>query len=129
MVPRLRARRFAAVTIGMIAILPAALSQAAAPPDQGKAEAQTYPSRPLRIVDGYTAGGATDLIPRMIGQKLTERFGNAVIVENRLGFNSNIGAEFVAKAPPDGYTLFHASVLPWRPAPVCIRSRSWETTC
>jgi len=111
MVLRIRTRLCAAVTLGMTAILPTAPSQAAAPPDQSKAEGQAYPSRPLRIVDGYTAGGATDLIPRMIGQKLTERFGNAVIVENRLGFNSNIGAEFVAKAPPDGYTLFHASVF------------------
>ena len=74
MVPGFRARLCAAAaTIGTIAIFPAAVGQAAAPPDQGKAEAQAYPNRALRIVDGYTAGGATDLIPRMIGQKLTER--------------------------------------------------------
>jgi tripartite-type tricarboxylate transporter receptor subunit TctC len=67
--------------------------------------AQTYPSRPVRIVVGFPAGGAPDIIARMIGQGLSERLGQQFVVENRPGAASNIGTEIVVKAPPDGYTL------------------------
>jgi tripartite-type tricarboxylate transporter receptor subunit TctC len=69
------------------------------------ARAQTWPSRPVRIIVGYAPGGLTDIIARVMGQWLSERFGQQVIVENRPGAGSNIGTEVVARATPDGYTL------------------------
>jgi tripartite-type tricarboxylate transporter receptor subunit TctC len=69
------------------------------------AQAQAYPSRPVRIVVGFPAGGATDIQARLMGQWLSERLGQQFIVENRAGASGNIGTESVAKAPADGYTL------------------------
>ncbi|OGA02688.1 MAG: hypothetical protein A2W68_19650 [Betaproteobacteria bacterium RIFCSPLOWO2_02_64_14] len=70
------------------------------------APAQTYPQRSVRIIVPYAAGGNTDITARAIGAKLTEVFGQQVIVDNRPGGATNIGSELAAKAPPDGYTLF-----------------------
>jgi tripartite-type tricarboxylate transporter receptor subunit TctC len=67
--------------------------------------AQTYPSRPVRIVVGFAAGGATDIQARLMGQWLSDRLGQQFIIENRAGASGNIGTEAVAKAPADGYTL------------------------
>jgi tripartite-type tricarboxylate transporter receptor subunit TctC len=69
------------------------------------ATAQTYPTKPVRIVVGFAAGGGTDILARLIGQRLSERLAQQFIVENRPGGNSNIATEAVARAPPDGYTL------------------------
>src|SRR5262245_9640783 len=69
------------------------------------ADAQTYPARPLRIIVPFAPGGATDVIARLFGQRLLEWYGQAGAVDNRPGAGGNIGAELVAKAPPDGYTL------------------------
>src|SRR5215211_7867596 len=64
--------------------------------------AQEYPSRPIRMVAPFAPGGATDLLARVIGQKMTERFGQSVLIDNRTGAGGNIGAEIVAKSAPDG---------------------------
>jgi tripartite-type tricarboxylate transporter receptor subunit TctC len=70
------------------------------------ASAQAYPSRPVRLVVGFAAGGTQDVIARILGQWLTERLGQQILIENRPGAASNIAAEAVIKSPPDGYSLF-----------------------
>lgn len=66
---------------------------------------QAYPARPIRLVAPFAPGGGTDLVSRLIAQKLTESFGQTVIVDNRPGGNTMIGTDAVAKATPDGHTL------------------------
>jgi tripartite-type tricarboxylate transporter receptor subunit TctC len=78
---------------------------AAALPVSRPARAQAYPSRPVRIVVGFPAGGATDIQARLMGQWLSERLGQQFVVDNRAGASGNIGTDAVAKAPADGYTL------------------------
>jgi tripartite-type tricarboxylate transporter receptor subunit TctC len=73
------------------------------------AAAQKYPSKPVRIVVGFQPGGGTDIAARVIAQKLTEAFGSSFIVDNRPGAAGNLGADIVAKATPDGYTIFMAN--------------------
>src|SRR5947207_2083073 len=69
------------------------------------ASAQSYPSRPIRLIVPYAAGGTSDILARQIAPKLNEAWGQPVIVENKPGANGNVGADFVAKSPADGYTL------------------------
>ena len=82
-----------------------AAGAAALPAVSRVARAQAYPSRPVRIVVGFPAGGATDIQARLMGEWLTERLGQQFIVENKPGASGNIGTDTVAKAPADGYTL------------------------
>ena len=72
------------------------------------ARAQTYPWRPVRIIVGFAAGGPADTVARLIGQWLSERLGQPIVVDNRSGANGNIGTEAVVRAPADGYTLLMA---------------------
>ncbi|MBK1613818.1 MFS transporter [Rubrivivax gelatinosus] len=65
-----------------------------------------YPNKPIRLVVGYATGGATDVIARLIGQKLGEGLGQTVVIDNRAGANSNVGAEAVVRSPADGYSLY-----------------------
>jgi tripartite-type tricarboxylate transporter receptor subunit TctC len=82
-----------------------AAGAAALPAISRRAIAQAYPSRPVRIIAGFATGGNVDIAARLIGQWLSERAGQPFVVENRPGAGSNIAAEVVAKAAPDGYTL------------------------
>ena len=86
------------VVLGLIALLEAS---------QGFA--QSYPSKPIRIVVPYSAGGGTDIVARTVAQKMSENWGQSVIVDNRVGASGMIGAEAVARAPADGYTLLMAT--------------------
>jgi tripartite-type tricarboxylate transporter receptor subunit TctC len=71
----------------------------------GAASALDYPTRPVRFVVGYPAGGSTDIIARLIGQRLSERLGQQFVIENKPGAGNNIGTETVVRADPDGYTV------------------------
>jgi tripartite-type tricarboxylate transporter receptor subunit TctC len=82
-----------------------AASAAALPVVSRVARAQAYPTRPVRIVVGFAAGGPNDILARLLGQRLSERLGQSFVIENRTGAGGNVGTEAVVKASPDGYTL------------------------
>ncbi len=74
------------------------------------AAAQAWPSKPVRFIVPYPPGGTSDILARTLGQKLGEALGQTILVENKPGANGNVGAEFVAKSPPDGYTFLLADI-------------------
>jgi tripartite-type tricarboxylate transporter receptor subunit TctC len=76
----------------------------------GAAFAQAWPAKPIKIIVPYPPGGTSDILARSVGQKLTESLGQPVVVENKPGATGNIGADFVAKSPPDGYTVLLADI-------------------
>ena len=83
----------------------------------GLVAAQAYPTKPIRWVIPYPTGGTSDFLARLIGQKLTEAWGQTVVIDNRTGANGNIGTEVAAKAAPDGYTMILvASTFTMNPA-------------
>ena len=86
-------------------VLHLAAGAAALPAASRIAWAQAYPTRPVRLITPFPAGGVTDLFSRLIGQSLSERLGQPVIIENRAGAGGNVGTEAVVRASPDGYTL------------------------
>jgi tripartite-type tricarboxylate transporter receptor subunit TctC len=96
---RLPRRRFLHLAAGAVAL----------PAFSRIARGQTYPSRPVRIIVGFPAGGGIDIVARLMGQWLSERLGQPVVVENRPGAGGNLGVEAVVRAPPDGYTLLWAN--------------------
>src|SRR5262245_56074008 len=87
-----------------------AAGAAALPALSGVPVAQTYPSRPVRIIVGFPAGGSADLSARLIGQWLSERLGQQFVIENRPGAANNLATEAIARAAPDGYSLLLATV-------------------
>ena len=91
------------VRYGLLLVLAAAL------PGAASAQAQ-YPNKPVRLIVPFPPGGGTDTLARIYGQKLAEVFGQQVIIDNRPGAGTNIGAEIAAKAPPDGYTLLMGNI-------------------
>jgi len=74
------------------------------------AQAQSYPTRPVRLIVGFAAGGPTDVLARAIASRLGETLGQSVIIDNKPGASGNIGAELVARSTPDGYTLLFGDV-------------------
>jgi tripartite-type tricarboxylate transporter receptor subunit TctC len=90
--------------VSCAALLATALSLPA-----GAALAQAYPAKPVHVVVPFATGGAVDVVARVVGQKLSEQMGQSIVVDNRPGASANIGAEVVAKAAPDGYTLLMAA--------------------
>ena len=82
-----------------------AAAAAALPAVSHSASAQSYPTRPVRLIEGFGAGGAPDIVARLIAQSLSERLGQSFVVENRGGASSSIATEAVVRASPDGYTL------------------------
>src|SRR6516162_1671511 len=82
-----------------------AAGAAALPAVSRFAWAQAYPTRPVRLIEGFGAGSAPDIVARLIGQSLSEQLGQSFVVENRSGASSNIATDAVAGASPDGYTL------------------------
>ena len=89
---RLQIKRWLSVVLSAVLIPSAAL-------------AQTYPAKPIRIIVPFAAGGAVDVVARALGQRMSEQMGSPVIIENKPGASANLGAELVAKAQPDGYTV------------------------
>ena len=92
----------------------------------GSGFAQTYPSKPLRLVVPFPPGGPTDLVGRMLGQRLGEALGQPVVIDNRPGAGGTVGAEAVAKAPADGYTLLYGSTSTLAISPSIYRSLSYD---
>ncbi|MGZ5095717.1 MAG: Bug family tripartite tricarboxylate transporter substrate binding protein [Burkholderiales bacterium] len=88
--------------------------------------AQAYPTRPIRIVVAYTPAGATDILARVIGQKMNEAWGQPVIIENRPGANGNIGTEYAAKAAPDGHTFLMTTAGPHGINPSLYRKLGYD---
>lgn len=91
----------------LLTSLVCAAAFAAAP---APARADAYPTKPIRLVVGYAAGGSTDVIARIVGQHLAEELGQPVVVDNRPGAGASIASDFVAKSAPDGYTIFMGTI-------------------
>jgi tripartite-type tricarboxylate transporter receptor subunit TctC len=97
------------MTLSRRRLLELAASAAVLPALTRIAPAQAYPSRPVRIIVGFAAGTTADIVARLLGQWLSERLGQSFVIENRTGAASNLAAEAVVRAPPDGYTLLQAT--------------------
>ena len=92
---------------------------------QAWAQAENFPNRPIKIIVPFTAGGVVDSIARLLAEKMSARYGQPVVVENRAGAGGSIGTDLVAKSPPDGYTLLLVS--PGHAvAPNLIKGVTWD---
>lgn len=88
-----------------VLFLAAVMAVAVSPARYAAAQTENYPSRPVRVISPFPAGGSVDLVARMVGAKLSESLGQQVVIDNRSGASGNIGTEVAARASPDGYTL------------------------
>ena len=84
--------------------------------------AQAWPARPIRLVSPYGAGGSSDILTRLLGDSLSARLGQGVIVDNKAGAGTRIANEYIAHAPPDGYSILHAA------APIAIGEADRKST-
>jgi tripartite-type tricarboxylate transporter receptor subunit TctC len=103
---RYRSALFCALCLGITTASPVSRAQSSSPPD--KTTASAFPSKPIRVVASTLPGGQPDMLARMIGQKISEDWGRAVIIENRAGAGGILAANIVSKATPDGHTLLYA---------------------
>lgn len=106
--------------------LPFAVALGLVLPAQAQSPSSTYPERPVRIIVPYAPGGAADSVARLVGQKMSEALGQAVVIENRAGADGNIGAELVARSAPDGYTLLMGDVGNLTMGPAIRRSVPYD---
>ena len=118
--------RVGALVPALVSMLGLALSTAGALAQSADSTAQSYPSRPVRIVVPFPAGGPTDILSRVIAQRLSEDWGEPVVVENQPGANTAIAAARVAKMPPDGYTLLAAMDVTMVLNPVTNKSLPYD---
>jgi tripartite-type tricarboxylate transporter receptor subunit TctC len=92
------------------------------------AAAQPFPSKTIRLINGFNAGGASDIVTRALADEMSKRTGQPVVVENRVGANAAIAAQAVKASPPDGYTMYSGGVASF--APLYMKRRaipSWPT--
>lgn len=113
-------RAFLLLLTGALCIAGSFSVQAAAP------QVESYPSKPVRIVVPNSAGGSSDILARVLSQKVAEQFGQPLVVENRPGASGNLGASHVAKADPDGYTLFFGTSTQLAVNPSLYRSLPYD---
>ncbi|HUP97890.1 MAG TPA: tripartite tricarboxylate transporter substrate binding protein [Usitatibacter sp.] len=92
----------------------------------GIALAQQWPSKPIKLIVPYPPGGTSDILARAVGQKLQEQWGQPVVVENKPGATGNIGADLVAKSPPDGYTMLLADIGSLAIAPSVVQALPFD---
>ena len=90
------------------------------------AGAQSYPTKPIHLIVPYPAGGGTDFFARLLGQKMSELTGQPIVVENKPGAATNLGADFVAKAPPDGYTMLLGDVATYAANPTLYKKLPFD---
>jgi tripartite-type tricarboxylate transporter receptor subunit TctC len=107
-------------TVTALAVLVASAAPALAQ------DAANYPARPVRVVDPYPPGGQSDTVIRAVSQKLSEKWGQPVVIENRPGAGGNIGAEYVARSAPDGYLLLMASGTLFTVNPALYKNVPWD---
>ena len=110
-----KARRWTIASIAAAACLCAAASWA-----------QTYPAKPVRYVVPFPAGSGNDMVGRLLTDQLTRKWGQQVIVENRVGASGTIGAAYIAKSPSDGYTLLHCNIAPNAISPSMMSKLPYE---
>src|SRR5216684_3129935 len=117
--------RFRISSPGSQALVAFALFTLLAAPDS-RAQTARYPDRPVKMLVGFSAGGGTDVVARILAQKISEGLGQTVVVENRSGASGLIAGEAVAKSPPDGYTLMMGSQTTFAVAPTLYRKVSLD---
>src|SRR5216683_1189436 len=109
------------VLLGLALVLALAMTES-------RAQTARYPDRPVKMLVGFSAGGGTDVIARIVAQKMSEGLGQTVLVENRPGASGMIATEAAAKSPPDGYTLMMGSQTTLAVAPTLYRKFAIDST-